>query len=56
MLKDKRSAVYADDKLSCQTRNLATADEKVEKTDRLELVIQACLDIMQNRQQKKTLS
>lgn len=47
MLRDKRRMVYIDDKLSCLTRKLLTGDKK-EKFGRLELAIQACLDIMQD--------
>lgn len=42
---------YTDIMFSCLTRPLLTAGKKGEKSDRLELAIQACLDIMQSRQQ-----
>ena len=35
------------------TKKLLTTDKKAEKFVRLELSIQACLDVMQNRQRKK---
>lgn len=45
--------VYIDDKLSCLTRKLLTADQKKETFSRLELAIQECLDIIQNGKQKQ---
>lgn len=56
MLRDKRSRVDADDKFPLLTRKLLTADKKKEKFDGLALAIQACLDIMQNRKQRNTVT
>lgn len=50
MLRDERSMVYTDDTFSYLTKKVVDCRQKSREFIRLELAIQACLDMMQNKQ------
>lgn len=50
MLRDERSMVYTDDTFSYLTKKIVDCRQKSREFARLELAIQAYLDMMQNKQ------